>query len=170
MISCRPNNQMHRTATPRCDFESAGIFGRWIGSESPVPVAVGDLGRWASSRFMRMPHIIIGAALIVAFVVGCSKSPSKLVSDCPLTVPYLGVVNFTDSTPKYFSIGGGKSCVLKGTTGSNGTTIEVVFQETNTDKTVQVFEERKVRFTPGDTYILKSGDMAVRFIPEFKAR
>jgi len=40
-----PNHQMHRTATPRCGFESVGSIERWIGGESPLPVAVGDLGR-----------------------------------------------------------------------------------------------------------------------------
>ena len=40
------NNQMHRTATTRCGFEGLGLFGRCIRWQSPVPVAVGDLGRW----------------------------------------------------------------------------------------------------------------------------
>ena len=39
----RPNNQMHRTATSRCGFEGIGLIGYWIRSQSPVPVAVGDL-------------------------------------------------------------------------------------------------------------------------------
>jgi hypothetical protein len=39
------HKQMHRTAAPRCSFESAGLFGRWIRSQSPLPAAVGDLGR-----------------------------------------------------------------------------------------------------------------------------
>ena len=39
----RPNNQMHRTATPRCGFECLGFFGRCIRWQSPFPVAVGDL-------------------------------------------------------------------------------------------------------------------------------
>ena len=39
------NQQMHRTATPRCGFESVGLIGHSIRGESPLPVAVGDLGR-----------------------------------------------------------------------------------------------------------------------------
>ena len=39
------NHQMHRTATTRCGFESLRFFGRWIRGQSPLPVAVGDLGR-----------------------------------------------------------------------------------------------------------------------------
>ena len=41
------HKQMHRTAAPRCSFESAGLFGRWIRSQSPLPAAVGDLDRSA---------------------------------------------------------------------------------------------------------------------------
>ena len=41
-----PNNQMHRTATSRCSFVSAGFFGHWIRSQSPLPVAVGEPDRW----------------------------------------------------------------------------------------------------------------------------
>ena len=44
-ITVMPNNQMHRTATPRCGFGCVGLIGRWIRSQSPLPVAVGDLGR-----------------------------------------------------------------------------------------------------------------------------
>jgi hypothetical protein len=46
MAMLSPNHQMHRTATPRCGFVGTGCFGHWIRSQSPVPVAVGDLGRW----------------------------------------------------------------------------------------------------------------------------
>ncbi|CAB5123907.1 hypothetical protein D3OALGB2SA_3154 [Olavius algarvensis associated proteobacterium Delta 3] len=40
-----PNNQMQRTATSRCRFESAKLIRRWNGCQSPLPVAFGDLGR-----------------------------------------------------------------------------------------------------------------------------
>jgi hypothetical protein len=40
-----PNNQMHRTAIPGRGFELSGSFERWIRSQGPMPVAVGDLGR-----------------------------------------------------------------------------------------------------------------------------
>jgi hypothetical protein len=40
-----PNKQMHRTAAPRCSFESRRLFGRWIGCQRSFPAAVGDLGR-----------------------------------------------------------------------------------------------------------------------------
>jgi hypothetical protein len=39
-------NQMHRTATSRCGFVSEGYIEHWIGSQSPLPVAVGNLGRY----------------------------------------------------------------------------------------------------------------------------
>ena len=39
------NNQMHRTATPRCGFRGVGMIGYWIRGERPFPVAVGNLGR-----------------------------------------------------------------------------------------------------------------------------
>ena len=41
------NKTMHRTATPRWGLESAGLFGGLICSQSPFPVAVGDLSRLA---------------------------------------------------------------------------------------------------------------------------
>ena len=43
------NKQMHRTAAPRCSFESAGLFGRWIRSQRPFPAVVGDLDRSATA-------------------------------------------------------------------------------------------------------------------------
>jgi hypothetical protein len=46
----KANHQMHRTATTRCVFEWLGLIGHSIRCESPVPVAVGDLGRWAISE------------------------------------------------------------------------------------------------------------------------
>ena len=34
-----------RTDAPRCSFGCVGLIARWVRCQSPLPVAVGDLGR-----------------------------------------------------------------------------------------------------------------------------
>ena len=68
------NNQMHRTATSRCGFEATGLFGHWTRSRSPVPVEVGDIGRWASMRF-----VFVSALLLL--LAGCVPGRERFDRD-----------------------------------------------------------------------------------------
>jgi len=103
---------------------------------------------------MRILHIITGAAFIVAFVMGCSKTPSQPISTSSAAMQDLGVVSITDATSECFAIGPNKSCTLTGAAGSNGMTKFVLaFQETNADKTVRIHDP--------ETYFIKAGRQAM---------
>jgi hypothetical protein len=116
------------------------------------------------SHFMRILHLA-SAALMAAFIIGCSKqSPT---TPTKAAVPDVGVVDFTDHTPKYYGIGGDRSCTISGVTDSQGITISVLFQQTNADKTVQIIGTPKIYTSPGHPCIVSSGDVSVRFMPKF---
>ena len=116
------------------------------------------------THVMRIHHLTT-AALMAAFILGCSQqSPT---TPAKAAVPDVGVVDFTDHAPKYYGLGGDKSCTISGVTDSQGITIDVVFQSTNTDKTVETVGKVKIYTTPGHPCIVKSGDASVRFMPKF---
>jgi hypothetical protein len=114
---------------------------------------------------MRIPHIITTAALMAAFITGCSKSPSSPASSL---IPDLGVIDFTDHTPKYFSLGGDKSCTITGVTDSKGITLDIVFSVTNADKTVRILGTPQIQVSSSRSSCMASaGDVAIRFKPKF---
>jgi hypothetical protein len=116
------------------------------------------------SHFMRISHLTT-AALMAAFILGCSKqSPTTPVK---AAAPDVGVVDFTDHTPKCYSLGGDKSCTISGVTDSHGITIDVLFQTTNADKTLQTVGTGNVYVSPGHPCIVSSGGVSVRFMPKF---
>ena len=119
---------------------------------------------------MRILHIITGAALIAAFVMGCSKSPSQLASTSSTDVRDLGVVSLSDAIPRNLTIGTDKSCILTGAASSNGIAIVMVLQETNADKTVRSHDPMKFWVAAGHPLTVRSGDMSIRFKPEVKAK
>ena len=115
--------------------------------------------------FMRILHIITTAALMAAFITGCSKSPSHPTSS---SMPDLGVIDFTDHTPKYYGLGGDKSCTITGVTDSKGITLDIVFSATNADKTVRILGTPQIRVSSSRSSCMASaGDVAVRFTPKF---
>jgi hypothetical protein len=117
---------------------------------------------------MRIPNFIIGAAMIAALAIGCSKSPSSSAGSASSSMPDLGVIDFTDSTPKYFSLGGDKSCTITGVTDPKGITLAIVFSATNADKTVRVLGTPQIRMSSSRSSCMASaGDVAVRFTPKF---
>jgi|ERR1017187_2959719 hypothetical protein len=117
---------------------------------------------------MNTHHITTIAALMAALVIGCSKQPTTQTKPA---APDVGVVDFTDHTPKYFGIGGDRSCTITGATnsidGPQMITIDVVFQQTNADKTVQILGTPKISVSAGHPCIVSSGDVSVRFMPKF---
>ena len=98
-------------------------------------------------HFMRISHIIIGAALTAAFVIGCKRSsPSHL----PAGSKDLGVIEFTEDTPKQFSLGGGKGCSATAKRiGGDNIKIDFVFERTNADGTVTEFDNFHLSTSPG---------------------
>jgi hypothetical protein len=112
---------------------------------------------------------IIAAVLIAGLAAGCSKGPSSSTGSASSSVPDLGVVDFPDSTPKYYSLGGDKSCTITGVTDSKGITLDIVFSVTNADKTVRILGTPQIRVTSSRSSCMASaGNVAVRFTPKFK--
>jgi hypothetical protein len=119
---------------------------------------------------MRIPHFIPTATLMMACIVGCSKSPSRPVTHSSPTVTDLGEVDFTDHTPKCFSLGENKSFTMTAQPDSHGIALVVVLQTTNADKTVKVQEPQKFWIAAGRSFRMNSGDASVRLLPTFKSQ
>ena len=99
------------------------------------------------SHFMRISHFIIGAALMAAFVIGCKRSS---LSYLPAGSKDLGVIEFTEDTPKQFSLGGGKGCSATAKwIGSDDIKIDFAFEKTNADGTVTEFDNFHLSTSPG---------------------
>ncbi len=88
------------------------------------------------SQCMRISHLITVAALMAAFVIGCSKHPKASSLRLPADTKYLGVIKLTENTPQHFSIGSGKSCTVTGRQVPDGINIEVIVVATNATGTV----------------------------------
>ena len=99
------------------------------------------------SHFMRISHFIIGAALTAAFVIGCKRSsPAHL----PAGSKDLGVIEFTEDTPRQFSLGGGKGCSATAKRiGGDNITMDFVFVRTNADRTVTELDNFHLSTSPG---------------------
>jgi len=96
---------------------------------------------------MRIPHIIIGAALMAAFVIGCKRSST---SHLPAGSKDLGVIEFTEDTPKQFGLGGGKGCSATAKRIDGGDIkIDFVFERTNADGTVTELDNIHLSTSPG---------------------
>jgi hypothetical protein len=119
-------------------------------------------------HFMRIPHIIITAALTAVFVVGCSKSPSKPLSHLPPNSKDLGVIEFTEGTPYNFSLGDGKG--ITGTAKRHPKYMEVSFsvETTNEDGTVTEKSGPKLAILLNQEFVYAIGDTGFRFTPKWK--
>jgi len=120
---------------------------------------------------MRKLHIIAGAALIAAFVMGCSKTSSQPTSTSSTDARDLGVVSLSDATPRFLTIGTNKSYALTGAASSNGMTeIVMVLQETNADMTVRIHDPETFLIVAGRSLTVRSGNASIRFKPEVAAK
>jgi hypothetical protein len=114
---------------------------------------------------MRTPHIMTGAALMAAFVVGCSKPHATT----PPKMTDLGVVELTPKTPKQFSLGGSQSCTI--TCYPNGTniTVNLVVMTTNTDGSIHRSLGQMVT-SSGRQCVFGLGDATVGLRPTWKTQ
>jgi len=92
---------------------------------------------------MRIPHIIVALAMIVALAIGCSKSSSKQHEvSAPKHKQDLGDFVLLAHTPTNFSLGAGRSCTLVGKqAANNGMQLQLDFYSTNADGTVDHISE-----------------------------
>jgi hypothetical protein len=115
---------------------------------------------------MRIPHIIIGAALTAAFVIGCKRSsPSHL----PAGTKDLGVIEFTEGTPQQFSLGGGIGCTATAKR-IDGDNIEVHYAivSTNADGTVSDFCRPVISTSRGGQCLIPLADLSIDSVPKSK--
>ena len=107
---------------------------------------------------MRIPHIIIGAALTVAFVIGCKRSSS---SHLPAGSKDFGVIEFTEGTPLQLSLGGSKGCsAIAKRIDSDNITVDFVFEKTNADGTVTEFDNFHLSTSPGRQCVIPFSDVS----------
>ncbi len=127
------------------------------------------LDRWNRQDFMRISHMITGAALMAAFCIGCSKSPSHPTSRLPAGTKDLGVIEFTEGTPLQFSLGGGRGCTATAKR-NNGGNIEVDFSivSTNADGTVSDFARPSISTSPGRQCVVSVGEVSIGLVPKWK--
>jgi hypothetical protein len=120
---------------------------------------------------MRVPHLIATVALFAAFVIGCSKSPSEPseLSKMPPNTTDLGAVELTPKTPKQFSLGTGKSCILTGSQLPDGIDVKLLVLITNADGTV-VPLQYEMETSPGRQCVIVTGRVSVGFTPTLKAQ
>jgi hypothetical protein len=125
-------------------------------------------------HFMRIPHIIIGAALMAVFVIGCKRSsPSHL----PAGSKDLGVIEFTEDTPTQFSLGGGRGCSATAKRiGGDNITMDFVFMRTNADRTVTELGNFHLSTLPGRQCVVpldisssSTPTATITFMPKWKA-
>jgi hypothetical protein len=107
---------------------------------------------------------ITTAALMAAFIIGCSKHPSHL----PAGSKNLGVIEFTEGTPQQFSVFGGIVCsaTAKRIDGDN---IELHFAiaSTNADGTVLGFGSPVISTSPGRQCLIPFADIRMS-VPKSK--
>jgi hypothetical protein len=86
---------------------------------------------------MRILHLTT-AALMAAFVIGCSKKPNEQTHPPKLSAGTvdLGAVELVPQTPTQFSLGAGKSCTLTGKQLAGVIHLQVQVFVTNADRTV----------------------------------
>jgi hypothetical protein len=118
---------------------------------------------------MRTPHIVTGAALIAALIVGCSKSPSEQSHHpkLPAGTVDLGAVELVPQKPAQFSLGVGKSCILTGKQLAGAVQVKVVLFVTNADGRVE-HSSGYVEVSPGRHTVMNIGSVPVGFTPTLK--
>ena len=121
---------------------------------------------------MRIAHVIIGAALMAAFVIGCSKSSSPQPPHPASTPPNtkgLGAVELTAKTPMKFDLGDGKICTITGRQIPIGIALSLVLLTTNPDGTV-TRSQGEIVTRPGEPCTIGLGGTMVELTPTLKTQ
>jgi hypothetical protein len=118
---------------------------------------------------MRLPHFIAGAALMAAFVIGCSKRSSEQShhSKLPPNPTDMGAVELVPQTPTQFSLGADKSCILTGRQLPDGINVKVLVLVTNADGTVKR-SQGEISTLAGRQCAIVMGDVSVAMTPTLK--
>jgi len=122
---------------------------------------------------MRKSHITTGAALAAVITIGCFNLLGQQ-SPPPQTTKNLGVVEFTNGIPRYFSLGDAKSCTataryVTNQYVTNRIEVDFVIQETNSDGTVYLLGEPKLIIgIPNQYGKVTSGGVSIKLKPKLK--
>ncbi len=121
------------------------------------------------SHFMNISRITT-AALMVAFVIGCSKKSGEQAHNPPSlagTVD-LGAVELVPEAPTQFSLGAGKCCILTGKQLAGVIHVQVQTFVTNADRTVWS-SPADVSTLAGRQCSVKCFDMTIEMTPRMKS-
>jgi hypothetical protein len=117
---------------------------------------------------MRKSYFITGAALAAVITIGCFNLLGQQ-SPPPQTTKNLGVVEFTNSIPRYFSLGDAKSCTATAKPADKGIEVDFLIQATNLDGTVYPLGKPKLIITIPDQYgEVTSGGVRIKLKPILK--
>jgi Flp pilus assembly secretin CpaC len=117
---------------------------------------------------MRIPHLTCTTALMFAFVLGCSKHPTKPAMQATAKMTNLGEIEFTEGTPQHFTVSSNKSCTVTAKHTPNGIEVDFVIEATNADGTVQVWATPKISTVTGQQCAIGVEDMAIGLTPTWK--
>jgi Flp pilus assembly secretin CpaC len=119
---------------------------------------------------MRILHFTLTAALMAAFVIGCSKHKSKpsASSHDNTKMQNLGVVEFTEGTPQHFALGGGKGCTITAKHTLGGIEVDFVIEATNANGVAEVWARPKISTVPGEQCAIGVEDVSVGLTPKWK--
>ena len=120
------------------------------------------------SHIMHISRITT-AALMAAFVIGCSKHPSKSSAHAPAKMTNLGEVEFTEGTPQHFAVGGGKSCTITAKHTLGGIEVDFVIEATNANGIAEVWARPKISTVTGQQCAISVEDVAVGLTPKWKS-
>jgi len=117
---------------------------------------------------MRKTYLIT-AALIAAFIIGCSKRSGEQVHHpkLPAGTVDLGAVELVPQTPTQFSLGAGKNCILTGKQLQGSVDVKMDLFVTNVDGTVE-HSSGEVSVSPGMKTVISIGSVPVGFAPTLK--
>ena len=117
---------------------------------------------------MHKSYFITGAALAAVITIGCFNLLGQQ-SPPPQTTKNLGMVEFTNGIPRYFSLGDAKSCTATAKRATNGLEVDFLIQVTNSDGTVYPLGEPKLIVTIPDQYgEITSGGVSIKLKPKLK--
>lgn len=117
---------------------------------------------------MRILHFVITTVLMAAFVIGCSKHPSRPVSHLPANTKDLGVIEFTEGTPCHFSLGDGKGATVTAKRHAAHMEVSFTIVATNEDGIVTKKTGPTLALHLNQEFVYASGDMGLRFTPKWK--
>lgn len=118
---------------------------------------------------MRIPSLISGAALIAAFCIGCSKSPSQPTSGLPAGTKDLGAIEFVEGMAQQFSLGGGRGCTATAKRiDSNNIEVHFAIISTNAAGLVSNIASPAISTSPGRQCVISVGEVSIGLTPKWK--